>query len=463
MSEEAQTTSQIRVIKIEIPELGNRSYIVHDGKSAVVIDASRRIKQVIDAATNENLKIEAVFETHIHNDYVTGGFALAKKLKLPYYVSKHEHVQFERAEIEPDQTVTAGSLSVTAVASPGHTHNHLSYLVEAPGATAALFSGGSLLYGAVGRTDLISAKDTSVLARAQYQTAKLYAKKLDHATLLYPTHGFGSFCAATETENVDISTIGHQLISNQAYTAKDEDSFVAELLDNLEDYPSYYVYMAPANLKGPLEPKLDKPTLLTKEAIKEAVHSGRGIVDMRSRIAYAAKHLKGTYNIELTSDLATYVGWLIRWDEPLILVAETSEEVERAQEQLSLIGRELIAGQSRPAELLAAVTKTSSYPVSQFSDLAKVITDDNVVVIDVRRGSEWRRGHIKTALHIQLHELVVKLPDISSDKEIWVHCASGFRASIAASIIGSSGKNVVLLNDNYNNAQKAGLDIAVGV
>jgi hydroxyacylglutathione hydrolase len=449
------------VITIDVPEIGNRSYIAHDGKSAVVIDPSRRIHQIVDEAKKANLKIEAIFETHIHNDYITGGYALAKKLNVPYYVSDQEDVHFEHQAIKPDQLVNIGSLSITALGSPGHTHTHLSYLVEQPGRTSLLFSGGSLLYGAVGRPDLISEQDTPLLARAQYETAQSYAKRLDPTTLLYPTHGFGSFCAVTDTENVAISTIGQQLESNQVFTAKDESSFVKDLLSRLDDYPSYYAYMAPANLIGPSLPKLDEPTSLNKESLNRAIHEGVAIVDMRSRRAYAKKHLSGTYNIELSGSLATYVGWLIQWGEPFILVAESKVEVSIAQEQLSLIGKEIIDGQISPELLLESVTTTNSYPVRSFSDLAQV-PKGSIVILDVRRTSEWQKGHILSALRIPLHELISRADEISSGKETWVHCASGFRASIATSILSGLAKKPVLIDDNFNNAKKAGIDITKG-
>jgi hydroxyacylglutathione hydrolase len=445
------------VIAIDIPELGNRSYLIHDGTVAIVVDPSRRTQQITDIAKAASVSIAAVFETHIHNDYVTGGYTLSRKLNIPYYVSAHDHVHFEREKIDHEQTVTVGKLSVTALASPGHTSHHLSYLVEQTAAPAALFSGGSLLYGAVGRTDLVSAEDTLPLARAQYQTARFFVDRLQPSTVLYPTHGFGSFCAATDTENVALSTIAQQLKSNQVYTAKDESSFVEELVSGLDAYPAYYAYMASANLKGPLSPSLDAPAQLTKEAVMQAMHTGAAIIDMRSRTAYAAKHTLGTYNIELSDDLATYVGWLIEWDAPLILVASSAREVAQAQEQLSLIGRDVIAGKIQPAELLKDPTELGLYPVRSFVDLAAALPTGNVLVLDVRRKLEWQKGHIPKAVHIPLHELRTRLTELSGDREIWIHCASGFRASIAASILSGAGNKVVLINDNYTNVRKAGL------
>lgn len=304
---------------------------------------------------------------------------------------------------------------------------------------------------------MVSEESIAPLANAQYQTAQFFIERLTPETRLYPTHGFGSFCAATDTESVDLSTMAEQLKTNHAYTSKDQKSFVNELISGLDSYPSYYAFMGPANLKGPLEPNLVDPSISTKEAVIHALHDGAAIVDMRSRIAYATQHLPGTYNIELCNTLSTYVGWLIAWDAPLILVANSSEEAKAAQEQLSLIGREIVAGQVRPSDLLLGLNEPSSYPVRRFVDLAA--KNDETKVLDVRRKSEWKKGHVKNAAHIPLHELSGSLGEVPDDQQVWVHCGSGFRASIAASILSNANKKPVLIDDSFDETEKAGITI----
>lgn len=447
----------MEVIIIDVVELGNRSYIVHDGHTAFVIDPSRRIDQLIDKARDLGLDIEAVFETHIHNDYVTGGFSLSQKLAIPYYISANDLTSFEHIPIKPEQSIQVGQLRVTALHSPGHTHSHTSYLVEHQDQTPALFSGGSLLYGAVGRPDLISPQATPGLARDQYQTAQFYLKRLKPETLIYPTHGFGSFCAATETESVNISTLKQQLKSNHVYISQDEKKFVSELLAGLDAYPSYYSYMATENLEGPLEANLTLPDQLTKEKIISALHDGVAIIDLRSRTAYSSKHLIGTYNIELNNSLATYVGWLISWQTPLILVGQTADQIRAAQEQLSLIGRELLEGHTVASNLLASSNQINNYMVKSFSEFASEQKKNQLVLIDVRRQGEWQKEHIKGALHIPLHQLENRLSEVPEGA--WIHCAGGYRASIAASILDKAGKKPVLIDDEFKSAKKIGIII----
>ena len=445
----------MRIVPIDIPELGNRSYLVHDEHTAVVIDPSRRTQQIIDKAEAEHVTIRAVFETHVHNDYVTGGFTLARQAGAPYYISNADEVSFAHEPLKPEQPISVGTLTITAVATPGHTHNHIGYLITTENGPASFFSGGSLLYGAVGRTDLISEDATKPLAHAQYQTAQHLVARLTPNTKLYPTHGFGSFCAATQTEDVAVSTIAQQLRTNPVF-ASEEEAFVQRLLDGLDVHPAYYARMAPLNAAGPLEPDLTPPQQLTQAEVLKALHMGSAVVDMRARIAYASKHVPGTFNVESGNDLATYIGWLIRWKSPLILISSNSDEVSAAQEQLSLIGRGLIAGQTTPTHLLSGYSQVASYPARTFADLQEAAYD-SLFILDVRRISEWNAAHVRNARHIPLHEIAQRIHELPRDEPIWVYCASGFRASIATSMLSTNGLHPSLINDNFSNAFRVGL------
>lgn len=444
----------MNIVVIEVPELGNRSYLVHDGTLAFVIDPSRRIAQIQSVAEREAVSIEAIFETHLHNDYVSGGLALAKKTAAKYYLSSNDQVSFNHNKINDGETIRVGKITIKVVASPGHTHNHLSYLVEDGNDTPALFSGGSLLYGSVGRTDLISANDTAELAEKQYETVQKYIKSFKPDTKLYPTHGFGSFCAAGETDNNSESTLGHEKQSNSVYLAKDKRRFVKELVDSFDAYPSYYNYMATANSNGVNEwsgvPLVD----LNEAQVKTAMHEGVGLIDIRGRIAFANRHIRGSYNIEFGDSVATYVGWLVPWEEPLVFIADNSSEADKANEQLSLIGKDNSTGKATADRLNSIMN--ASYAVKDFSDL-KEQDLHSISVVDVRRNSEWDKGHIPEAIHVPLHELRNKLDLIPRDRAVWVHCAAGYRAAMGASILSGSSYDVTLIDDKFDNAISLGL------
>jgi glyoxylase-like metal-dependent hydrolase (beta-lactamase superfamily II) len=192
------------IIPIETPTLGDRSYLVHDGQVAFVVDPQRDIDRVLDLAAGENVRISHVFETHIHNDYVTGGLALADRTGAAYFVNAADEVAYDRTPISDNEDVRVGrSMVVRVLATPGHTFSHLSYALTAGGNPVAVFTGGSLLYGATGRPDLLGHEHTHDLVHAQYASAHRLAAELPDATEVFPTHGFGSFCSATQSEATD--------------------------------------------------------------------------------------------------------------------------------------------------------------------------------------------------------------------------------------------------------------------
>ena len=189
------------VVVIETRPLGDRSYLVHDGQVALVIDPQRDTDRVDAAAAEAGVRITHVAETHLHNDYLTGGLILARTHGAAYLVNGADAVGFDRVKIADGDTVRVGRLTVKAVATPGHTHHHLSYVVT-DGQEQAVFSGGSLLYGSVGRTDLVSDEDTEELTHAQYSSVRRLAAEATPDAALYPTHGFGSFCSSGPASGV---------------------------------------------------------------------------------------------------------------------------------------------------------------------------------------------------------------------------------------------------------------------
>ncbi|MHB1434463.1 MAG: MBL fold metallo-hydrolase, partial [Streptosporangiaceae bacterium] len=201
----------IDIVRIETPALGDRSYFVTDGQVAFVIDPQRDIDRVLAAAAERGVTITHVFETHIHNDYVTGGLALAGQTGAAYFVNAADQVAFERTPISDDEVIEVGTaMRVRAIATPGHTFTHLSYALEdaATGSVVAVFTGGSLLYGSTGRPDLLGPDHKAALAAAQHASARRLAALPDE-TPVWPTHGFGSFCSATEASGT-ASTIGQE-------------------------------------------------------------------------------------------------------------------------------------------------------------------------------------------------------------------------------------------------------------
>ena len=450
-----------RVLPIATPSLGDRSYLVHDGATALVVDPQRDIDRVQDLAAAEGVTITHVFETHIHNDYVTGGFALAAATGAAYHVNADDPVTFDRVPVRDGDVVAVGdTLRVRVIATPGHTFTHLSYAVEQGDRPLAVFSGGSLLYGSVGRPDLLGPAHTHDLIRHQYRSAHRLAEALPDPTGLYPTHGFGSFCSAGQTSAGQTSTgqtpgaestIGAEKRRNSALTTA-EPEFTETLLAGLDVWPAYYAHMAPANLTGPATADLSAPALADAGQIRKRLAGGEWVVDLRNRVAFAAGHVAGTLNFGLDGSFATYLGWLIPWGTPLTLLAETPAQIAEAQRELVRIGIDRPAAHAvgGPADW-AGGHDLGGFPRAGFAELAQVRHHRPVVVLDVRRDPEYAAGHLGGAVHIPLHQLSRRLGELP-DGEIWVHCAAGYRAAIAASLLAAAGRRVVAVDDDFANA-----------
>ena len=323
----------------------------------------------------------------------------------------------------------------------------------------AAFTGGSLLYGTVGRPDLVSADLTQQLARSQYRSAHRLGE-LPEDVEVYPTHGFGSFCSASQDQSVAASTIGQERKDNIAFQIDDESRFVESILAALAPHPTYYAYMGAANLAGPDAGELPPVAALDAEELRARLERGEWVIDLRSRKAFAKEHLRGEAGFELSSSFVTYVGWIVPWNTPVTLVGDTQEDVRKAQRDLSLIGFDAISGAVvGPFDTLASGAETSSYRVATFSDLADAVSSGkSPAILDVRREDEWVEGHISGAQNIPIHEVADRIGEVP-EGPVWVHCAGGFRASIAASLIDRAGKEVVMVDDSFDQAKAAGLEL----
>jgi len=447
----------MEVLPIETPALGDRSYLVHDGEAALVIDPQRDTDRVIALAADAGVRITHVAETHVHNDYVTGGFALARAAGASYLVNADDPVAFDRTPVSDGDAVEIGGMRVRVLATPGHTYTHLAYVVEAGGDVAGVFTGGSLLYGSTGRTDLLGPGATAALSRAQWASAHRLARELPDTAPIFPTHGFGSFCSATQSAATS-STIGQEKLANPVLTL-DERAYVESLLAGLDAWPAYYAHMAPANLAGPAGPDLSPPRPADAAELRRRIEAGEWVVDLRDRIAFAAGHVPGTFSIPLDQRFATYLGWLIPWGTPLTLLGDSPEQIAWAQRELARIGIDRLAAAAtgRP-ETWAGERGVASMRLAKFGDLAAAMDagEGRPVVLDVRRRLEWVESHIAGAVHIPLHELPGKIAELPPG-DVWVHCESGYRSTVAASMLAARGRRVVGIDDDFASAAAAGL------
>ncbi len=413
------------------------------------------------------MRITHVAETHLHNDYVSGGLALARVTGAAYLVAAADEVDFDRLPVGDGDTVTMSEeMAVSVIATPGHTFHHVSYVLSGPGGPEGVFTGGSLLFGTTGRTDLLGAGHAHVLAHHQHASVHRLADLLPDGARVWPTHGFGSFCSATQADAA-ASTIGREREVNAALRLEADD-FVTEVLAGLDAYPAYYAHMGARNSAGADLIDLTPVQVTDPGRLRERIAAGEWVVDLRSRKAFAQQHLTGTLSFGLDGPMSTWLGWMIPWGSPLTLLGESHEQVAEAQRELARIGidRPAAAATGGPhgwagedAGRLAGLT------VATFADLAAALSGSAPaglpgpdVVLDVRLGNEWRAGHIEGAVHIPLFDLPARLADVPPGT-VWVHCGSGYRAAAATSLLRRAGRDVVHIDDAYAEAAAAGLTI----
>jgi hydroxyacylglutathione hydrolase len=449
----------VEIVPIETRSLGDRSYLAHDGTAGLVVDPQRDIDRVLALTEAAGVPITHVVETHIHNDYVTGGLALAREVGARYMLNAADPVRFQREPVSDGDTFEVGTdLRVRVLATPGHTFTHLSYVLESAGHVVAVFTGGSLLYGSTGRPDLLGAQHTDILAHAQYASVHRLALEVPDTAAVLPTHGFGSFCAATQAR-AGSSTIGYEKTVNPALTLAEQE-YVRMLLAGLDAWPTYYAHMGPANTAGPSRPDLSPPHRADPAELRQRIESGEWIVDLRERTAFAAGHLPRSLSITLDTSFASYLGWVIPWGTPVTLLGNTPEQVAQAQRELARIGidRPVAAATGQPLDWTGGAPP-DRLRLAKFGDLAAARDRVDVVVLDVRRWLEWAGGHVAGARHIPFNELPDRLDEVPDERELWVYCRTGYRSTIAASILAAHGHTAVSVDDNFGEAERAGLPI----
>jgi glyoxylase-like metal-dependent hydrolase (beta-lactamase superfamily II)/rhodanese-related sulfurtransferase len=429
--------------------LGDTSYLVASGDQAVIVDPQRDIGPVLAAVRAGGLHITHIVETHVHNDYVSGALELRAATGAPIAGPARAAYAFPFEPLGEADELLLGTLRIVAAETPGHTPEHLSFLVYEGDADepTAVFTGGSLLVGSAGRTDLLGPDATLDLTRAQHRSLnKLSA--LPDRTLVLPTHGAGSFCSSSVPGEERTSTIGRERTTNPALADADldEETFVERRLSGLLAYPSYYAHIAPINRAGPrVYGDVPVPPSLTASQLRERIEAGAWVVDGRDRRGFAAGHIPGSLAIELDDSFASYVGWIVPFGAPIVLVLpEDRPEHEAAAEaatQLFRIGYEAVDGflQGGVDAWVETGSSLRSYPVASIEELALAMQEQRARVLDVRQQTEWDAGHLEGSTHLFVGDLRAQIGEIPRDREVWTVCATGHRAAMAASLLDRDG------------------------
>ena len=426
------------------PELGNASFLVADRDSqvAVLIDPLRDVEAYLSKADSLGVKVTHALDTHLHNDFVSGRREL------------HAEAGTDIAELPAGNELSVGAVTLRAIHTPGHTPDHLSYVLTEGGRPRALFSGGAVMVGAIARTDLFGPHLAVHLALEALRTLQVRLRGLPDEIAVFPTHGAGSFCGAGGRSGHE-TTLGTERATNPFFQTTEVMPFLARAL-NQNRYPTYYRDMAAINLAGArlLGRNPAAPAKLSADAVAALKDLGAAVVDVRAGRDYDRGHIPGSYSVGLGGPWSAWVGWLVPRGRQIILAGGTDAQHREAQRQLYRIGFDTVEGalDGGMDAWRASGRELSTFETVDVEDMAAwILSAEPMTVVDARDEHEWAAGHVPGAVHIYVPDIPHRAAEIPVEAPVAVHCASGYRAGIAASLLEQAGlKRIIHVNGPYS-------------
>ena len=452
-------------------KLAQASYLVGCAATseALVIDPNRDAEQYVAAAAGESLRITHVTETHIHADFVSGSRELAARTGAQLFLSREGGRDWQYAFAEEDgatllgdgEVFMVGNIRVEALHTPGHTPEHLAFLVTDTAATdmpMGAFTGDFVFVGDVGRPDLLerAAKIANTMeagARQLFASLQRFKTLPDHLQI-WPGHGAGSACGKA-LGAVPQTTLGYERIVNWGLTAESEDAFVREVLIGQPEPPRYFAEMKRINRDGPpILGAIARPRAMRPAELPALIDRGCTVADTRSADAFAAGHVPGTINLPLNKSFTTWAGWFLPYHEDFyLLTTDGGRALDEAVRDLAMIGLDRVAGWfSTDAVAAWAAAGRSLETIRQMrpAELAAEIASGEVAVLDVRAVDEWEAGHLPDVTNIPLGQIPERMSDLPAGRPLVLHCQGGGRSAIAASILQARGiKDVVNLTGGF--------------
>jgi hydroxyacylglutathione hydrolase len=388
------------------------------------------------------VKITHALDTHLHNDYVSGCRELAAE------------VGADIAAVEAGAELRVGDLDIRVLHTPGHTPDHKSYLVAEGGRHQSLFSGGAVMLGAIARTDLFGPHLAVHLALEALTTLQVRLRDLPDDVRVFPTHGGGSFCG-TGGRSGHETTLGAERQFNPFFQTTEVMPFLARAL-NQPRYPTYYRDMAAINRAGaPLLGRTLPPlATLSADDVAALMDDGAAVVDVRVGRDYDRGHIPGSYNVGIDGPVSAWVGWLIPRGRLIVLVGANDRDLRKAHRELLRIGFDTLAGvlDGGIDAWSSSGRELSTFETVDVEDLAQwVLSAAAMTVVDTRDESEWVDGHVPGAIHIYVPDVPHRAGEIPREAPVAVHCASGYRAGIAASLLEQAGlTRIIHVNGEYS-------------
>jgi hydroxyacylglutathione hydrolase len=454
--------------QINVEGLAHLSYMIGDDKAGVaaVIDPRRDVNIYLQRSQELSVKITHILETHIHADFVSGSHELRVRTGAPIYGGKSDAYQFELCQLSDGDELQIGNVTLRAIHTPGHTPEHISFLVfDAKQGTEpfGIFTGDTLFNLDVGRPDLLGNGSEKQLAAQLYQSLFDKLLPLGDRIELYPSHGAGSACGKSIGDRRQ-STIGNERIFNPAFKPRSQSEFVEWILSGMPEPPRFYARLKKVNAKGAAikgdVPVL--PPLSAKEFQARMKDENTIVIDARSILAFGGGHIPGAINIALRPEFPNWVGWMVEPERQILLVLESERGVQLASEQLFRLGYDNVIGYLHDGMTswqnaglpLQRVGEWTVHELNEHKD------DENLVVLDVRGDDEYQNGKVPGAQHIYVPHLEEHLDELEQNKTIVTYCGSGYRASIAASILQKHGfENVINVPGSWLAWKAAGLPV----
>jgi hydroxyacylglutathione hydrolase len=437
-------------------ELGNSSHLllIPDAGLAVAIDPMRDIAQYLEVVEPMGLKMAWALETHVHNDFVSGARELAAEIGATVGASTEADLRHPYQPLRDGQELDLGSHRLRVLATPGHTPEHVSYLLlDEAGQPLTLFSGGALMVGTAARPDLLGPANSWRLARMLRISLRERLMVLPDALRVLPTHGGGSFCAAGAGGQRE-TTIGAERLGNPLARAANDAAFIELALDQ-GPYPAYFERMRGLNQLGAplLGRRLPEPHRLSLEEFDSWRAQGAAVLDLRSAEAFADGHVPGSYAVGVDGSHSAWVGWLLSADRSLVLVADNQIKERESVRQLARIGYDRVVGTLDGGfrTWLDAGRAVTSYPRILAGELERrLLAGERLVVVDVREAGEWFAGHVPGSVNLPAHEVPLSAGLLPLGATLAVHCGHVYRGTLGASLLEQSGHGeLIVVEDGY--------------
>lgn len=448
----------IEVRSLRSAELGNAAHVVieRDSGVAVVVDPVRDVGQYLDVANGESVELAWALETHVHNDFVSGARELVASAGARLGASGVAGLRYPYERLGDGDEIELGSWRLQVLATPGHTPEHVAYvLVDPAGEPQALFSGGALMVGTAARTDLFGPALSWRFAHDLERTLKEKILELPDHVVVYPTHGGGSFCAVGAGTEMT-TTVGAERAANPLASARSSRQFVMRAL-TAGTYPAYYARMRSLNQAGAplLGPASPVPSTLRLGEVDSWLAQGALVVDVRPAAAFRAEHIPGSLAAGADGNVSGWVGWLVGPERPLVLVADPdtagAAQVAEAARQLARIGYDRVVGflEGGIEAWRTAGRELVSYETISAASLAKRLdADEFLPVVDVREAAEWHAAHIPGSVNIPAHDIPVANADLPRGMALAVHCGHDYRATLGASLLERAGHSQLVVVDD---------------